>query len=83
VIVQLPVATEAVQVSPVASLNVTFPVGVPLPGETGTTVNVKVTDWPATEGLGEPAVIVVFVFASFTVCVTLADVLEAKLESPL
>ena len=35
------------------SLNVTVPVGVPLPGELAVTLAVKVTDWLKTEGLAE------------------------------
>jgi hypothetical protein len=60
---QVPVATEAVQVSPAVSLTVTFPVGVPLAGETGATVNVAVTGCPATEELGDSKVMTVFVLA--------------------
>ena len=37
----------------VPSMNVTVPVGVPLPGELAVTVAVKVTDWPKTDGLPE------------------------------
>jgi hypothetical protein len=33
------------------SKNVTLPVAVPAPGETGATVAVSVTDWPKFEGL--------------------------------
>ncbi len=35
------------------SLNVTVPVGVPLPGGVEVTVAVKVTAWPNTDGLPE------------------------------
>jgi len=34
-------------------LNVTVPVGVPLPGATAVTVAVNITDWPNTDGLCE------------------------------
>jgi hypothetical protein len=37
----------------VPSLKVTVPVGVPTPGDTGTTVAVNITDWPKSEGLSE------------------------------
>ena len=35
------------------SVNVTVPVGVPVPGATADTVAVNVTDWPDTDGLGD------------------------------
>src|SRR5438309_1107494 len=38
-----------------ASLNVTVPVGVPVPGATALTVAVKVRLWPETDGLAEEA----------------------------
>jgi hypothetical protein len=82
VIEHVPVATLAVHVSPPASLTVTLPVGVPLPGETATTVKLIATVWPTTEGLGEWAVMVVFVDALFTVCATPEEVLELKLALP-
>jgi hypothetical protein len=82
VMAQLRVATVAVQESPAGSLTVTLPVGVPLPGETGTTVNVTVTACPATDGLGDCEVMVVFVLALFTVCATPGEVLELKFVSP-
>ena len=41
------------------SLKVTVPVRVPAPGRTALTVAVKVTDWPATDGLIEEATVVV------------------------
>jgi hypothetical protein len=53
------------------SLNVTVPVGVPLPD---VTVAVKVTDCPAFEGFSEDASDVE-VLAPFTVCVNIAEVL--------
>ncbi len=80
--VQLPAATAAVQLSPAVSLTVTLPVGVPFPGETAPTVNVNVAACPATDGFGDCKVMVVFVVAWFTVCETLAEVLEVKLLSP-
>ncbi len=83
VMAQVPPATVAVHESPVPSLTVTLPVGVPLPGETGATVKVTVTACPGTEGLGDAAVMVVFVLAWFTVCVTLADALARKFASPV
>src|SRR5438874_878935 len=43
----------------VPSLKVTFPVGVPLPGETGLTVAVNVTDCPNTDGLADEETVVV------------------------
>ena len=62
----------------VPSLNVTLPVAVPVPGLVTETAAVKVTDWPATEGLGE-AVNAVVVDAAFTVSVTADELLAAKL----
>lgn len=49
------------------SLNVTVPVGMPLPGELAVTAAVKVTDWLNTEGLPEELTVVV-VPALFTTC---------------
>ena len=40
-------------------MNVAVPVGVPLPGETGLTVAVNVTAWPAVDGLAEETTLVV------------------------
>jgi len=82
VIEQLPVATLAEQVSPAPSLTVTVPVGVPRPGTTGVTVKLIVTGWPATDGLGVCAVIVVVVLSWLTVCDSVEEVLPLKLESP-
>lgn len=63
------------------SLNVTVPVGVPLPGDVTEIVAVKVTDWPITEGFtddeSETAV-----SALFTVCGKAELVLPLKLISP-
>ena len=78
---QLPVATLALQLC-VPSLTVTFPVGVPLPGAVGLTVNVKLTAWPTADGSGVWAVIVVVVPAAFTVWDTPTDALPAKFASP-
>src|SRR2546426_6574769 len=78
---QLPAATLAVQLW-VPSLTVTVPVGVPLPGAVAATVNVKLTVWPPTDGLGAWPVIAVVVAAAFTVWDTPADVLPAKFASP-
>jgi hypothetical protein len=56
------------------SMKVTVPVRVPLPGATGLTVAVKVTDWPETDGLADELTDV-DVSALFTVWVRVADVL--------
>src|SRR5437764_8850586 len=79
--VQLPAATLALQLW-VPSLTVTLPVGVPLPGAFGTTVNVKLTACPTADGSGVWPVIVVVVPAAFTVWDAPADVLPAKFASP-
>ena len=63
------------------SLNVTVPVGVPVPGATTLTVAVKVTDWPKTDGFTLEASAVVVVFW-FTVCVRTAEVLPESFVSP-
>lgn len=62
-------------------MNVTLPVGVPGPGPVTATAAVKVTDWPATEGLGA-AVNVVVVDAWLTTNVNGADELAVKFVSP-
>ena len=49
---QLPAATVAVQESPIRSVTTTFPVGVPLAGATGFTVEATVTGLPVNEHLG-------------------------------
>src|SRR5207248_1880909 len=65
------------------SLNVTVPVGVPLPGAFVITVAVKVTDRPDEIGLAE-ALTVVVVAAGLTVWVRTADAeLALKFWSPL
>jgi hypothetical protein len=72
---QVPAETAAVQLSPVPSLTVTFPVGVPAPGELTATVKLTVTACPVKDGLGVWPVIVVVVPAGLTVCATPVDVL--------
>ena len=64
------------------SLTVTFPVGVPLPGAVGLTVNVKLTACPTAEGFGLCVLMVVVVLAAVTVWATPVDVLPAKFASP-
>ncbi|WP_245170964.1 hypothetical protein, partial [Streptomyces decoyicus] len=51
--------------------NVTVPVGVPAPGETGATVALKVTDCPTTDGSGVDETVVV-VNACVTVWVSVS-----------
>ena len=63
------------------SLNVTVPVGVPVPGGDGATVAVKVTDWPNFEGLAEEVSAVV-VSAFGRPPDERAEVLPLKLLSP-
>jgi hypothetical protein len=65
----------------VPSLNVTVPIGVPLPGAITLTVAFRVTDWFKTDGFGV-AVSAVVVEGTFTVCVTAVDVLARKLVAP-
>ena len=55
-------------------LNVTVPVGVPLPGATAATVAVNVTDCPNKDGLCDE-ITVVELAALFTVSVRTAEVL--------
>src|SRR5438105_3092393 len=64
------------------SLKLTVPVGVPAPGKLAVTVAVNVTLWPNTDGFADD-VSAVLVLAWFTVCVSVALVLVAKLVSPL
>jgi hypothetical protein len=67
----------------VPSLTVTFPVGVPVPGEFTVTVKFTVIAWFTNDGLGVWAVSVVVVAAVFTVCeVAGVDVLLLKFVSP-
>ena len=47
-------------------LNVTIPVGMPVPGDTATTMFVNVTDWPKQAGLSKEKTVEV-VFAALTV----------------
>ena len=69
---QLPAATVPMQFT-VPSLTVTLPVGVP-PAEV--TVKLTVTTCPTTDGSGASEVMVVVVFALFTVLLTLAELLD-------
>ena len=64
------------------SLKVTFPVGVPAPGEFAVTTAVKVTNWPEVEGLSDEVKLVV-VEAWLTVWPTNWEVLAGKVVSPL
>jgi len=67
----------------VPSLTVTFPAGVPVPGEFTVTVKFTVIAWFTNDGLGVWAVIVVVVAAAVTVWdVAGLDVLAVKLVSP-
>ena len=63
------------------SLNVTVPVGVPLPGATTATVAVNVTDCPKTDGFADEITIVV-VLGMLTVWVRVEEVLVLKFVSP-
>ena len=65
------------------SRNVTVPVGVPVPGATGDTVAVKVTDWPEAEGFCDEVTVVVE-FVLLTTCgFPVSDpVLPLKFPSP-
>ena len=62
------------------SVNVTVPVGVPVPGATADTVAVNVTDWPDTDGLPDDVTDVEVVIL-LTVCVRV-KVFAALFESP-
>src|ERR1700752_419363 len=57
------------------SRNVTVPVGVPLPGATGETVAVKVTDWPNTDGFVDEVTVVLV--SAFTTVRGAVEVLPA------
>src|SRR2546428_12514978 len=48
----LPLTSVAVASTVAPSLNVTVPLGTPVPGATGLTTAVSVTAWPMTEGFG-------------------------------
>ena len=65
------------------SRNVTVPVAVPVPGATGETVAVKVTDWPMIDGFCDEVTLVV-VLALLTTCgfPVSEPVLPLKLPSP-
>ena len=75
---QFAAATAAVQLA-VPSLTVTLPVGVPLPGALAATVNATVYACPTTVGVVKVEVMVVAVFALFTVCELAELVLSLKL----
>ena len=62
-------------------VNVTAPVGMPVPGELGLTVALIVSDCPKTEGAGEVTTVVV-VPAWFTVCDRAAEELLVKSGAP-
>jgi hypothetical protein len=79
--VALPEDRLAVPKVEAPSRKVTVPVGTPVPEATALTVAVNVTAWPDADGFTE-LVIVVVLFALFTVCVMAADVLPLKLASP-
>jgi hypothetical protein len=61
-----PALTGALQLSDPA-LTVTLPLGVPLPGAATMTEKTTVTGWPTTDGSGVSGVMMVVVFAAFTV----------------
>ena len=63
-------------------LNVTVPVGVPVPGATAATVAVKVTDCPNTDGLCDETTVVELA-ALFTVWASAGEVLVRKAALPL
>ena len=66
----------------IPSRNVTVPVGVPAPGATAVTVAVNDTVVPESAGFSDDTS-AVELFALFTVWIKIADVLGAKLASPL
>src|SRR5437870_231991 len=78
----LPLTSVTVLSVVAPSLNVTVPVGVPVAGATGLTVELSVTVWPAADGFGV-AVRLVVVLPAFTVCVTVAEALAANEALPL
>ena len=63
-------------------LNVTVPVGVPLPGATAATVAVNVTDWSNTEGLCDEITLVELA-ALLTVWESAGEALARKVPLPL
>ena len=65
-----------------ALLNVTVPVGTPLPGAFAATVAEKVTHWPYTDGFTDDVTEVV-VASLVTVSTSSFDVLGRNLELPL
>jgi hypothetical protein len=77
-----PAETLAVHELPDPSLIVTLPVGPPLPGAAAVTVNPTETGCPATDELGVCDVIVVAVFALFTVSLIGREALAANVEIP-
>ena len=81
--VAIPAESVPVPSVVVPSLNVTIPVGVPVP-EVGATVAVKVTDWPNTDGSAEELRVVAVGVkgAVLTVSDTAVEVDVAKLASP-
>src|SRR5437879_12534108 len=72
----LPLTSVAVPSTVAPSLNVTVPVGTPVPGATGLTTAVRVTAWPNTDGLGGAVRLVVV--CEFTTWVRAAEVLALK-----
>ena len=65
------------------SRKVTVPVGVPVPGGTGETVAVKVTDWPKIEGFCDEITVVVLSALLTTCGLPVNDpVLPLKFPSP-
>src|SRR5262245_46775891 len=73
--------TGTVPRSTLPSMNVTVPVGTPIPGARTETVAVKVTDWPATAWLADD-VRATEVAARLTVTAAAAEALFAKLPVP-
>src|ERR1043166_3287813 len=63
-------------------MNVTVPLGVPLPGAAGLTRAVNVTDCPQTEGLADELTTVMLP-SGLIVSVKAAEVLRAKKSSPV
>jgi len=74
--VAMPLALSVDEPTTVApSLNVTVPVGVPVPDE-GVTAAVNRTIWPEVDGFGdEPIDVLVLITPTFTVCVITDEVL--------
>src|SRR2546426_865349 len=80
----MPLISGAVPMGVPLSRKVTVPVGVPLKGNTALTVAVKKTVWPNTDGLGKELIVVLLLLTllGMTTCVTMFDVLPAKVASP-